>query len=149
MNSNYFFRCEVGQGTQGSSTESTASSPQILYDLIGTVNHCGNLHQGHYVSNVKVSNRWYGCNDAFVQIHTNARGWRGQYLLGCSYSFLSSPLATSSMLYMRLHTKGPTAPSISSRVAINHSLPLPRITCLWARAAWTARSCAPTPGYTL
>lgn len=66
MNSNYFYRCEVGQGTQGSSTESTASSPQILYDLIGTVNHCGNLHQGHYVSNVKVSNRWYGCNDAFV-----------------------------------------------------------------------------------
>lgn len=42
------------------------SSPQILYDLFGTVNHNGCTNQGHYVSNVKVNGQWYHCNDAFV-----------------------------------------------------------------------------------
>ena len=42
------------------------TSPQILYDLFGTVNHKGTLNQGHYVSNVKIGERWYHCNDAHV-----------------------------------------------------------------------------------
>jgi ubiquitin carboxyl-terminal hydrolase 22/27/51 len=39
---------------------------QILYDLSGTVNHLGTLQSGHYVTNVKVKNQWYHCNDAHV-----------------------------------------------------------------------------------
>ena len=47
-------------------TSSFLSTPDVLYDLFGTVNHVGNLHQGHYTANVKVKNGWYGCNDAFI-----------------------------------------------------------------------------------
>lgn len=43
-----------------------ATTPQIAYDLFGTVNHYGNLQSGHYVANVKVNERWYHCNDAHV-----------------------------------------------------------------------------------
>mmetsp|Transcript_46320 Transcript_46320/g.54121 ORF Transcript_46320/g.54121 Transcript_46320/m.54121 type:complete len:1447 (-) Transcript_46320:174-4514(-) len=50
------------------------STPQILYDLIGTVNHIGTLHQGHYVSNVKVDGKWYNCNDAQVSFAGNGNG---------------------------------------------------------------------------
>mmetsp|Transcript_8786 Transcript_8786/g.16321 ORF Transcript_8786/g.16321 Transcript_8786/m.16321 type:complete len:213 (+) Transcript_8786:1461-2099(+) len=46
--------------------ECSAESPKVLYNLFGTVNHKGTLHQGHYVANVKCGNRWYSCNDAFV-----------------------------------------------------------------------------------
>mmetsp|Transcript_29911 Transcript_29911/g.39161 ORF Transcript_29911/g.39161 Transcript_29911/m.39161 type:complete len:214 (-) Transcript_29911:37-678(-) len=64
--------CEVVQGTKETSGDEDSaasgeySSPQILYDLFGTVNHVGNLHQGHYTTNVKVDNQWFNCNDAFV-----------------------------------------------------------------------------------
>ena len=40
--------------------------PKLLYDLCGTIDHSGNLYQGHYMSNVKVNERWYHCNDAFI-----------------------------------------------------------------------------------
>jgi len=58
-------RCEVGQGMK-TSPGNVASSPQLKYELFATVNHQGNLHQGHYVANVNVKNKWYTCNDAFV-----------------------------------------------------------------------------------
>jgi len=54
---------EVKDKTNG---ENSAGSPKVLYDLFGTVNHKGSLHQGHYVANVKSGNCWYTCNDAFV-----------------------------------------------------------------------------------
>ena len=44
----------------------TNASPKVLYDLFGTVNHIGNLQSGHYVTNVKVNEVWYHCNDAHV-----------------------------------------------------------------------------------
>lgn len=40
--------------------------PEVLYDLCSTIDHSGTLYQGHYVSNVKVDDRWYHCNDAFI-----------------------------------------------------------------------------------
>lgn len=40
--------------------------PQISYDLFSTVNHFGNLQSGHYVTNVKVKNRWFHCNDSHI-----------------------------------------------------------------------------------
>ena len=46
--------------------DTTATTPIILYDLVGTINHSGTLYQGHYVSNVKVDGQWYSCNDAEV-----------------------------------------------------------------------------------
>ena len=46
--------------------EHKASSPSMLYDLCGTINHSGTLFQGHYVSNVKVNDDWYSCNDSEV-----------------------------------------------------------------------------------
>jgi ubiquitin carboxyl-terminal hydrolase 22/27/51 len=39
---------------------------QIPYDLFSTVNHFGNLQSGHYVTNLKVKNRWFHCNDSHV-----------------------------------------------------------------------------------
>lgn len=42
------------------------TQPELLYDLCATIEHSGTLYQGHYVSNVKVGNKWYYCNDAFV-----------------------------------------------------------------------------------
>jgi len=50
------------------------TSPKVLYDLFGTVNHFGTLHQGHYVANVKVNGDWFHCNDAFVSHADSATG---------------------------------------------------------------------------
>jgi ubiquitin carboxyl-terminal hydrolase 22/27/51 len=44
----------------------TNAEPRILYDLFGTANHLGNMQSGHYVSNVKVKDQWYHCNDQHV-----------------------------------------------------------------------------------
>jgi len=49
-----------------SSTTTSSYYPRVLYDLYGTVNHTGTLHQGHYISHVLVKNQWYYCNDAHV-----------------------------------------------------------------------------------
>jgi len=49
-----------------SSKDAGASSPKVLYDLFGIINHSGSLHQGHYIATVKVENRWYHCNDSFI-----------------------------------------------------------------------------------
>lgn len=46
----------------------TIAEPQICYDLFGTVNHVGNMQSGHYVTNVKVNDRWYHFNDAHVSL---------------------------------------------------------------------------------
>jgi len=46
--------------------EDSAKSPEVMYDLCGTVNHKGTLHQGHYTANVKCGNQWYFCNDASI-----------------------------------------------------------------------------------
>jgi ubiquitin carboxyl-terminal hydrolase 22/27/51 len=40
--------------------------PDILYDLFGTVNHHGNLESGHYISNVRIRDKWFRCNDSCV-----------------------------------------------------------------------------------
>lgn len=45
---------------------STGISPEILYDLFGTVNHVGNLQSGHYITNLKVQDQWYSINDQHV-----------------------------------------------------------------------------------
>ena len=44
------------------------TQPQLLYDLCATIDHSGTLHQGHYVSNVKVEDQWYHCNDSFITL---------------------------------------------------------------------------------
>lgn len=46
--------------------ETPAANSQVFYDLYGTVNHIGSMQSGHYVTNVKVDNIWYHCNDAHV-----------------------------------------------------------------------------------
>ena len=52
------------------------SSPRVEYDLYGTINHKGSLHQGHYTANVKAqhTNHWYHCSDEFVCNAGKARG---------------------------------------------------------------------------
>lgn len=52
--------------------ESQSAQPEILYDLFGTVNHHGNLQSGHYVTNVKVGDEWFRCNDQHVSKSTEA-----------------------------------------------------------------------------
>jgi ubiquitin C-terminal hydrolase len=42
------------------------SCPFMKYELCGTVSHHGTLNQGHYVSNVKMNEEWFHCDDAFV-----------------------------------------------------------------------------------
>ena len=42
------------------------SIPHVTYNLFATVNHRGNLQSGHYVTNLKVKNSWYHCNDSHV-----------------------------------------------------------------------------------
>lgn len=59
--------CEVSRvATEATNVADEASMPQINYDLFGTVNHYGNLQSGHYVTNLKVKDRWFHCNDAHV-----------------------------------------------------------------------------------
>ena len=57
--------------------------PEISYDLFATVNHFGNLQSGHYVTNVKVKQQWYHCNDSFVGFASEEEILRsdGAYLL--------------------------------------------------------------------
>ena len=58
-----------------SKSQCGVESPKVLYDLFGTVNHNGTLHQGHYIANVKSGEQWYCCNDAFI---TNAGVGNGE-----------------------------------------------------------------------
>jgi ubiquitin carboxyl-terminal hydrolase 22/27/51 len=60
--------CEVSRVPSSATDEksSEATNAEVLYDLFGTVNHFGNLQSGHYVTNVKVDNKWYHINDAHV-----------------------------------------------------------------------------------
>lgn len=59
--------CEVsGVPSAVDNAVSDEAMPQIAYDLFATVNHFGNLQSGHYVTNVKVKNRWFHCNDSHV-----------------------------------------------------------------------------------
>lgn len=58
--------CEVS--SLRPSNDANTADPQICYDLFGTVNHIGNMSSGHYVTNVKVGNRWYHFNDAHVSL---------------------------------------------------------------------------------
>jgi len=44
----------------------------IPYRLYATVNHIGSMQSGHYVSNVKIDDQWYTCNDALVTKCTEA-----------------------------------------------------------------------------
>lgn len=46
-------------------------TPEIMYDLFGTVNHFGSMQSGHYTANVQVRNKWYHCNDAHVSHHSS------------------------------------------------------------------------------
>lgn len=50
------------------------AEPRILYDLFGTVNHLGNMQSGHYVSNVKVKDQWYHCNDQHISRARDGNG---------------------------------------------------------------------------
>lgn len=63
--------------------QSPGMAPNILYDLFGTVNHKGTMNQGHYVSNVKVGETWYHCNDAHISFSEEADvlNSEGAYLL--------------------------------------------------------------------
>jgi len=59
--------CEVSKLSSDSARPTNdAYTPVISYDLFGTVNHYGNMQSGHYVSNLKVNNKWYHCNDSHV-----------------------------------------------------------------------------------
>jgi ubiquitin carboxyl-terminal hydrolase 22/27/51 len=59
-------RCEVTSATPSTQEGSLPADPIILYDLFGTVNHIGNMQSGHYVTNIKVDDTWYHCNDAHI-----------------------------------------------------------------------------------
>jgi ubiquitin carboxyl-terminal hydrolase 22/27/51 len=61
-----FFRCEVTRAQSSNDSVSESFTPEILFDLFGTVNHYGNLQSGHYVTNLKVGEKWFHCNDAHV-----------------------------------------------------------------------------------
>ena len=54
-----------GGKSLGDNFTSGGPSTQVLYDMFATINHSGTLHQGHYISNVKVNRKWYHCNDVF------------------------------------------------------------------------------------
>lgn len=58
--------CEV-TSLRSPEVESVAE-PQVYYDLFGTVNHIGSMTSGHYITNVKVEDRWYHFNDAHVSL---------------------------------------------------------------------------------
>lgn len=60
--------CEVSNVPKTYATNGACAEPTVLYDLFGTVNHIGNMQSGHYVTNVKVSNQWYHCNDAHIGV---------------------------------------------------------------------------------
>ena len=75
------------RGLESKEGNDGGESPKLLYDLFGTVNHKGTLHQGHYVANVKCGNCWYHCNDAFIAMAGEGDGERevlssdGAYML--------------------------------------------------------------------
>jgi ubiquitin C-terminal hydrolase len=56
--------------TNGISNNNADTTPLVYYDLFGTVNHIGSMSSGHYVSNVKVDDTWYHCNDQHVSRST-------------------------------------------------------------------------------
>jgi len=42
------------------------SGEKILYDLVGLVQHTGNIDSGHYISFIRHHGNWYRCDDVFV-----------------------------------------------------------------------------------
>lgn len=69
--------CEVSRvpsAVEEKSNQADATMPEVLYDLFATVNHFGNLQSGHYVTNVKVDQRWYHVNDAQVEYAGSGSG---------------------------------------------------------------------------
>jgi len=54
------------------SSASNNAQPEIMYDLFGVVVHRGNQNSGHYVTNVKVNNKWFSCNDQHVSSSNEA-----------------------------------------------------------------------------
>lgn len=76
--------CEVSKvPSEDAGTVDDAYTPEVLYDLFGTVNHFGNMQSGHYVSNLKVNNKWYHCNDSHVRFADEAEvlASEGAYVL--------------------------------------------------------------------
>jgi len=74
---------EMTVGDEHDESDEGTAYPEVLYDLYGTVNHRGTLNQGHYVSNVKVGDQWYHCNDAHVSTSEESEVLRseGAYML--------------------------------------------------------------------
>jgi ubiquitin carboxyl-terminal hydrolase 22/27/51 len=75
--------CEVSMLSPTSDHMENFVKPDISYDLFATVNHFGNLQSGHYVTNLKVKQQWYHCNDSFVGFASEEEILRseGAYLL--------------------------------------------------------------------
>lgn len=64
---------ELDQAPLISESETNAlrpdTQPLYFYDLYATINHTGTLSQeGHYHANVKVNDKWYGCNDSHIRL---------------------------------------------------------------------------------
>lgn len=60
----------------------SAVAPEVLYDLFGTVNHRGGLQSGHYITNLKVEDRWFRINDQHVSTSNEAEVLKSEaYLL--------------------------------------------------------------------
>ena len=49
------------------------SSEIKKYKLSGIVNHSGNLHDGHYTSNVLINNNWYYFNDHVISLQNTMK----------------------------------------------------------------------------
>jgi len=65
--------CEVtrlGSTALDKEKATPTAEPKILYDLFGTVDHVGSMQSGHYVTNVKVDDVWYHCNDQHISYAT-------------------------------------------------------------------------------
>ncbi|GAX26796.1 ubiquitin carboxyl-terminal hydrolase 22/27/51 [Fistulifera solaris] len=58
--------CEARQVDDDDDNDSGGATPDISYDLMGTVNHYGTLTSGHYTASVKVHNQWFAINDQHV-----------------------------------------------------------------------------------
>lgn len=55
--------------------------PGFSGDLIGFIDHIGvSPHSGHYVSNVKINNTWYLCNDASININKKYLNSKSPYM---------------------------------------------------------------------
>ena len=65
-----------------------ASTKTYRYQLVGTINHSGDAHRGHYINNIRDQDQWVQTNNTTVTRHNDSLKLSTN-LVGCWYTLIN------------------------------------------------------------